>query len=92
MKNVAEFFRRASPPQAINVERQNVIQQVIAWRDRGEHLPHRTSSSALIARTFGGGADYRGFALGHDSGTRGYRFFLDFALFNFLAMPSTWRT
>src|SRR5581483_10571400 len=34
----------ASPPQTIDVEREQMVQQVIAWRNRGEHLAHGAGS------------------------------------------------
>jgi hypothetical protein len=38
-QNGIEGPRRAPPPQAVNVERENMIQQIVARRNRSEHLP-----------------------------------------------------
>ena len=46
-----ELSRRAPPPQAVDVERENVIQQVVARRNRGKHLAHRLRGRLAIARS-----------------------------------------
>src|SRR4029077_2186197 len=47
------------PPHAVDIERQHVVQQVIARRNRGEHLPHRTCCSTRVSGTLRCSADYR---------------------------------
>ena len=46
--DVAEAARGTPPPVAIDVERKNVIEQVIARRDAGKHLAHGIGCGFLI--------------------------------------------
>src|SRR3979411_3353290 len=55
-QNGIELARGAPPPQPVNVERENVIQQVVARRDRRKHFPDGLRRRLAISRTGGGGA------------------------------------
>ena len=69
-QDVAKGPSGATPPHAINVERQHMVQQIVARRDGGEHLAHRASRRSRVTRAFGGGADNGGFGeIRHDEST-----------------------
>src|ERR1700681_447651 len=53
LQNGIELARGAPPPQPVNVERKNVIQQVVARRNRGEHLADGRRRRLAIACTCG---------------------------------------
>src|ERR1700716_3523675 len=55
-QNGIELARGAPPPQPVNVERENVIQQVVARRDRRKHFPDGLRRRLAISRTGGSGA------------------------------------
>src|SRR5437016_4744475 len=50
-----------APPQSVHIERENVVQEIVSWRDGGEHLLHRARGGLLVGGAFWGGADYGGF-------------------------------
>ena len=54
----AKCARRAAPPHAVDVERQHVVEQVVARSDRGKHLAHRARGRMRVARAFRRSADY----------------------------------
>src|SRR5215471_12734762 len=56
-----------APPQPVYVQRENVIQQVIARRDRGKHLAHGPRRGIWIPRAFRSSAYDWIFGFGHDS-------------------------
>ena len=59
LQDVAESAGGAAPPQAVNVEREQVVEQVVAGRDGGEHVAHGGGGLLAVLRAFGGGADDR---------------------------------
>src|ERR1700691_1610970 len=66
VKNLRERARGAAPPQAVDVERQKVVEQIVAGSDRGKHLADGARRCVGIACAFGGGADYEFASSGHD--------------------------
>src|SRR6266852_6304864 len=60
-KDVSKGARRFSPPQPVDVEREDMVQQIVAWRDGGKHLAHGPCGRLLVGGTLWGGADDRGF-------------------------------
>ncbi len=52
-----ETPRRLSPPIAIDIEREYVIEQVVSWRNRSKHLADSTPRRLRIARSVWSGAD-----------------------------------
>src|SRR5215467_1913716 len=67
LQDVVESSRRATPPQAIHIQGENMVQQVVAGRDGSEHLAHGTSGGVLIASAFGRRSDDWGVVSGHDA-------------------------
>jgi len=57
-KDLGEGARRAAPPQAIDIKRQHVIEQVIARSDRGKHLADRTRRRTSVTGALRSGTDY----------------------------------
>ena len=53
LQNGIELARSAPPPQPVNVERKHVIQQIVARRNRGEHLADGLRRRLAVARTGG---------------------------------------
>ncbi len=53
LQNGLELPCRAPPPQAVNVERKNMIQQVVARRNRGEHFSDSTRGRLAVLGTSG---------------------------------------
>jgi hypothetical protein len=66
-KDMAECTRGTTPPQTVHVQRQHMIQQVVARRDGGEHFAHGPRRSLRVACAFWGSPDYRRFDFGHDA-------------------------
>jgi hypothetical protein len=99
-QNVAKGAGSSTPPNAVDIERQHVVEQIVAGRDGGKHFAHSSRRRSRIAGAFRRSADYdRGFAnLAH----RYLRFvfcFLVFCFSVFFAAPfnpatilSIWRT
>src|SRR5579864_3368929 len=57
-----ESARRASPPHAVDIERQQVVEQIIAGRDGGEYIANSARRRPRVPGSFRRGADNRGFA------------------------------
>ena len=55
-QHFGEHARGAVPPHPIDVHREHVIQQIVARRDRGEHLAHRIRCGRFVARARRSGA------------------------------------
>src|SRR5579863_10546682 len=56
-----ELSRGAAPPHAVDVERQNVIQKVVARSNRGKHVAYRASSRLRVARSLRRSSGYSRF-------------------------------
>src|SRR5260370_30808388 len=55
----------ATPPQAVDVEGEHMVEQVVARSDRGKHLADGAGGGIGIARAFGGGSEYGFVGSGH---------------------------
>src|ERR1700719_3317492 len=64
-KDLREGAGGAAPPQAIDIERENVIEQIVAGSDGGEHVPDGASGCFGIMCAFGGGADHEFWGVWH---------------------------
>ena len=60
-KNMRKHACRAAPPQFINVHRQDVVGQIVAWGNLIKHALHGLSGSAFICGFGGFGAANRRF-------------------------------
>jgi hypothetical protein len=56
LQNGVEFTRRAPPPQPIDVERENVIEQVVTRRNRSKHFPDGARGRFAVLGACGSGA------------------------------------
>src|SRR5579863_9064085 len=64
-EDVAEGARGAAPPHAIHIERQHMVQKIVAWRNGGKHFAHSARRRALVARPFRSGANDCRFVFRH---------------------------
>src|SRR5258708_17977987 len=76
------------PPPPVDIERQHMIQQVVAGRDRGEHLAHGARRGPLVTGALGRSTDHRGFNRFSQLGSR-REFYLRFFFFSCWTICST---
>src|SRR5271167_2121481 len=50
-QHLGEGARSAVPPHAVNVHREQVVQQIVAWSNGGEHLANGIGSRGFVARS-----------------------------------------
>src|ERR1035437_136532 len=93
VQHLAEGAGSAVPPDPVDIHREHVVQQIVARRDRREHIAHRCGGRCFVARSGRGGA--------HDALIRRtiretYRRFVGlgqrYASDNFLISSTAWMT
>src|SRR5664279_5763755 len=93
LQHLAEDAGSAVPPDPVDVHREHMVQQIVARRDRREHIAHRFGGGCFVSRSGWGGA--------HDALSRGAirRFNRQFVMLgqryasdNFLISSTAWIT
>jgi hypothetical protein len=48
LQDMSKATGRSTPPEAIDIQRENVVQEIVARGDLIEHFPHRDCGGALV--------------------------------------------